>query len=139
MKENKLSFFAAAILIAAGFSCSNNGKKDTPTTSPDVQNETKTTSAGAPSKLEGTWIIRRAEGSMAEMNTGTEYQFSGNKLSFGKDGYLNPGHSEITDSTFSFQADGNEYRFMYDYHFNGDTLVISMQKSGGQVFHLVKK
>ncbi|MBL7732967.1 MAG: hypothetical protein JNM88_17480, partial [Chitinophagaceae bacterium] len=73
------------------------------------------------------------------MNIGTVYTFSGNKLSFGKDGFVNPGATEVTDSTFSFQADGNEYKFMYNYHFEGDTLVVEMQKSNGQVFHMVKQ
>ena len=46
---------------------------------------------------------------------------------------------EVTDSTFSFQADGNEYKFMYNYYFNGDTLVVKMQNNKDQVFHMLKK
>lgn len=93
---------------------------------------------GTPGKLDGAWEIKRAEGSMADMNIGTVYEFRGNKLSFGQGSFTNPGSTEITDTTFSFQAEGNEYKFMYDYHFNGDTLVVKMQKSD-QTFHLVKK
>ena len=76
---------------------------------------------------------------MSTMNVGTVYEFKGSKLSFGKDGYTNPGKTQVTDSTFSFQADGNELIFMYDYRFNCDTLVVEMQKGMGQVFHMVKK
>jgi len=94
---------------------------------------------GSPTKLEGAWIIKRAEGSMDSLNLGTVYEFKGNTLSFGKDGFTNPGKTEVTDSTFSFQANGNEYKFMYDYSFNGDTLVVEMQKSNGQIFHMVRK
>ena len=61
---------------------------------------------------------------MSEMNVGTVYEFKGNKLSFGKGDFKNPGKTEVTDSTFSFQADGNEFKFMYNYKFNGDTLVV---------------
>lgn len=84
-------------------------------------------------------MIRRAEGDMADMNLGTEYSFKGDRLSFGKDGFLNPGRTEVTDSTFSFQADGNEYKFYYNYRFNGDTMVVTMKNGTGQVFHLVKE
>lgn len=94
---------------------------------------------GPGTRLEGDWVIKRAEGDMASMNLGTVYSFKGSKLSFTKDAYTNPGSTVVTDSTFSFPADGNELKFMYDYHFNGDTLVVEMQNSGGQVLHLVRK
>lgn len=101
--------------------------------------ETVITDNGPASKLEGAWEIKRAEGSMPETNLGTVYEFKGSKLSFGKDGFTNPGSTEVTDSTFSFQADGNEYKFMYNYYFNGDTLVVKMQNNKDQVFHMLKK
>lgn len=90
-------------------------------------------------KLDGAWEIKRAEGDMADLNVGTVYEFNGTKLSFGKGGFNNPGSTVITDSTFSFQADGNELKFMYHYHFNGDTLVVTMDGSAGQAFYMVKK
>mgnify|MGYP006365656657 FL=1 len=76
---------------------------------------------------------------MAEPNLGTVYIFSRNTLSFGKGDFLNPGKTEVTDSTFSFQANGSEYFFMYNYKFNGDTLVVEMQNGMGQLFHMVKR
>jgi|GEM_PF-1708097 len=90
-------------------------------------------------QLEGAWEIKRAEGNMRSMNVGTIYEFKRNTLTMSKGGLRNPGKTEVTDSTFSFQAEGNEYKFMYDYHFNGDTMVVTMQKGSGQVFHMVKK
>ncbi len=136
-----MSFFVATTLIT---SCGGAKKEKTET---EIKQEIlsteaaadKTAKAPSSSKLDGAWEIKRAEGSMGDVNVGTVYEFSGSKLAFGKDGYNNPGSTVITDSTFSFQADGNEYKFMYNYKFNGDTLVVEMQKSGGQIFHMVKK
>lgn len=133
-------------------SCGSNDKKETKGT--ETKNETGTvTNEGGPDhihteterpltnaqKLEGAWEIVRATGTAAEMNVGTVYTFEGVKLTFGKGGFNNPGKTEITDSTFSFQAEGNTYKFMYDYSFNGDTLVVSMQNSNGQMLYMLKK
>jgi hypothetical protein len=133
-------------------SCGSNDKKET--TGAETKNDTGTvTNEGGPDhihteterplttaqKLEGAWEIVRATGTAAEMNVGTMYTFEGDKLTFGKGGFNNPGKTEITDSTFSFQAEGNEYKFMYNYSFNGDTLVVSMQNSNGQMLYMLKK
>jgi major membrane immunogen (membrane-anchored lipoprotein) len=130
-----------AVLLAVSLltACGSKDKKE------ETKKETETTTTSSnedntpASRLEGAWEIKRAEGTAAETNVGTVYTFKGNKLSFGKEGFNNPGNTQITDSTFSFQAEGNEYKFMYDYKFNGDTLVVAMQKSGGQVFHMTKQ
>lgn len=136
LKHSCIVLLAAAMLVSCG------DKKSSPA---EAKNDnTGTTTApvgdrGAATRLEGDWEIKRAEGDMASYNMGTVYSFKGNKLSFGKDGFLNPGKTEVTDSTFSFQADGNELKFMYNYKFNGDTLVVEMQKGMGQVFHMTKQ
>lgn len=127
--------FAASVLTA----CGGNDSKDGDKKEGDIKMETTSEDSGPATKLEGAWEIRRAAGSMDSLNIGTVYEFKGNTLSFGKGGYTNPGKTEVTDSTFSFQADGNELKFMYDYKFNGDTLVVEMQNSGGQIFHMVKQ
>ena len=127
--------FAASLITA----CGGKDKKDEDKKGSEVNPEATATDNSTATKLEGAWEIKRAEGDMASMNEGTVYEFKGSKLSFGKGGFLNPGKTEVTDSTFSFQADGNELKFMYNYHFNGDTLVVSMQKGTGQIFHMVKK
>jgi hypothetical protein len=138
----KLKATVAIALVMTTFvfiSCGGGDKKETDKKEPTDQKETPPADNGIASKLEGAGEIKRAEGMMSETNVGTVYEFKGNKLAFGKDGYKNPGKTEVTDSTFSFQADGNELKFMYNYKFNGDTLVVEMQKSGGQIFHMVKQ
>lgn len=131
---------AVVLLVATLLSCGGDDKKEAEKEGEKAPDEkVAATDAGTATKLEGAWEIKRAEGSMAETNVGTVYEFKGNTLSFGKDGYTNPGSTTVTDSTFSFQARGNEFKFMYDYKFNGDTLVVEMQKSGGQIFHMIKK
>ncbi len=131
---------AVVLLTATLISCGGNDSKE-PGKEVEKPAEEKavTADSGPATKLDGAWEIKRAEGSMGDLNVGTVYEFKGSKLSFGKDGYTNPGSSIVTDSTFSFQATGNELKFMYNYKFNGDTLVVEMQNSGGQIFHMVKK
>ena len=90
--------------------------------------------------LDGAWEIVRAEGKSVKSNVGTLYTFDGDKLTMGKNGFNNPGKTEITESTFSFENDATKgYKFMYDYKFNGDTLVVVVQNSNGQTFYMVKK
>ena len=134
-------------------SCGSNDKKETTGTETKTETTTETGTVDQnpkphseterpltnAQKLQGAWEIKRATGTAAEMNVGTVYTFEGDKLTFGKDGFNNPGKTEVTDSTFSFQAEGNSYKFMYDYSFNGDTLVVTMQKSNGQMLYMVKK
>jgi hypothetical protein len=105
---------------------------------PVVHGETERPLTNA-QKLEGGWVVVRATGAAANTNTGTTYIFTGDKLTLAKDGFSNPGKTEISENTFSFQADGNTYKFMYDYSFNGDTLVVSMQNSNGQTLYLLKQ
>lgn len=126
------AIFCIAILISA---CGGKDKKS----ESGPKNESISATNPSAGKLDGSWEIMRAEGQMADLNVGTVYEFKGDKLSFGKGGFKNPGSTVITDSTFSFQADGNELKFMYNYHFNGDTLVVEVQGSNGQIFHMVKK
>jgi hypothetical protein len=128
--------FSIFFLTACGGSDSKKEEKKEDKTGTE---EVKPADNGAATKLEGAWEIKRAEGEMAKMNMGTVYEFKGSKLSFGKDGYKNPGKTEVTDSTFTFQADGNELKFDYIYKFNGDTLVVRMKNGAGQVFHMVKQ
>jgi major membrane immunogen (membrane-anchored lipoprotein) len=128
------TFLFAAYLLTA---CGGKDKKEGDTK--ETETKTEITDSGQATKLEGAWEIKRAGGSMDSLNLGTVYEFKGSKLSFGKGDYKNPGKTEVTDSTFSFQAEGNELKFMYNYKFNGDTLVVEMQNSGGQIFHMVKK
>ena len=135
----KLLNTSMAVLITASMfaACGGNDKKEEDKKDPETKMES--TNNGPAGKLEGAWEIKRAEGDMAEMNMGTVYEFKGSKLSFGKGEYKNPGSTEVTDSTFSFQAEGNELKFMYNYKMNGDTMVVTMVNGTGQVFHMVKQ
>lgn len=136
----QIAFYTLAIASACSIcSCGGNDKKEKDQKETTVEKSAAAADNGPATKLEGAWEIKRAEGMMSETNVGTVYEFEGSKLSFGKDGYKNPGKTEVTDSTFSFQADGNELKFMYNYRFNGDTLVVEMQKGSGQVFYMVKQ
>lgn len=135
MKQSLILAVISLCVIACG---SKTEKKDDKGTKEDVTTNPPAEANESTGKLDGNWVIKRAEGSMAEMNVGTVYSFKGSKLSFGKDGFQNPGTTEVTDSTFTFQADGNQYKFDYYYQFNGDTMVVRM-KNGTQVFHLVKE
>jgi len=141
----KLLHTAFVLLTATAIatSCKDKKEKSDAEIKQEIRSESitddKATNNGTATKLDGAWIIKRAEGSMPEANIGTVYEFSGSKLSFGKDGFKNPGKTIITDTTFSFQANGNEYVFMYDYKFNGDTLVVELQKSNGQSFPMVRQ
>ncbi len=135
----KLLKTSMAILVAVSLLTACGGKDKKKGDSKELETKTKTTDNGPATKLEGAWEIKRAEGNMRSVNEGTVYDFKGSKLSFGKGGFKNPGSTVITDTTFSFQAEGNELKFMYNYKFNGDTLVVEMQNSGGQIFHMTKK
>ncbi len=139
LKATFISLGACFLLASCGSNDSKKTENNNDSIPPQKENTGPGNNSSAAGRLDGAWEIKRAEGDMAELNVGTVYEFKGNRLSFGKEGFLNPGSTEITDNTFSFQADGNELKFMYDYHFNGDTLVVTMQNGVGQVFHLVKK
>ena len=151
MHFKNILFISCATILFMG--CDSSDKKETTgtetktdTTSqtsdtvekPVIHSETEQTLTNA-QKLEGTWEIMRATGTSAKTNVGTVYTFEGDKLTLGKDGFNNPGKTEITDSTFSFQMEGNNYKFVYDYSFNGDTLVATMQNSNGQMLYMVRK
>lgn len=142
MKKNQfflLVTFSLVLIYGCGSKNENgNGKQITNDSVAADNGNTDITSGNG--KLDGAWEIKRAEGDMASLNTGTVYTFKGNKLTFGKDGFDNPGSTVVTDSTFSFQADKTDLKFIYNYKMNGDTMIVTMQNgSGGQVFYLVKQ
>lgn len=133
-----LKVITGFVLVTAMLTaCGSDDKKETENKEP-AKEETVTVDNGSASKLEGAWEIMRAEGMAVKSNLGTVYTFKGDNLTMGKSGFDNQGKTEITDSTFSFQAEGNEYKFIYNYHFNSDTLVAEMQNSNGQILHMVK-
>lgn len=124
------------VLLISGslFSCVGNDEKKE-----GAKTDEKTLLKTSKAKLEGAWEIMRAEGIAVKSNLGTVYTFEGENMIMGKDGFDNPGKTEITDSTFSFQQGEDGYKFVFDYFFKEDTLVASMQNSNGQLFYMVKK
>lgn len=138
----KLFKSTIGILIIAmlSSSCGTEDKKSEVKSSEERGDKMETTTDANPvAKLEGAWVIMRAEGIAIKSNLGTVYTFKGDNLTMGKDGFDNPGKTEITDSTFSFQGNNNAYKFIFYYRFEGDTLIASMENSNGQHFYMVKK
>ena len=80
LKTSMAILFAASLLTA----CEGKDKKVSENNEADIKTENTTTDKSPATKLDGAWEIKRAEGSMSEMNVGTVYEFKGNKLSFGK-------------------------------------------------------
>lgn len=127
-------FTMTALIISSCGEKKSEEKKDGEKT--EKSDKDNSTSENTP--LEGAWEIKRATGEMASMNIGVIYEFKGTALTFGSASYKNPGTTVVTENTFSFQADGSDLQFMYDYKLEGDTLVVSMQNSG-QTFYMVKQ
>lgn len=136
LKKSLLIFFGSILVLSA---CNNNKiDADDKETTDSTASKSTTTSSGTPSKLEGVWEVKREDGEDNSASVGTTYEFSGSKLTMSMSGFNNPGTTEVTDNTFSFLADGGKDKIIYDYSFEGDTLVVKMQE-GPQVFRLVKK
>lgn len=88
-----------------------------------------------PSKrIQGTWKIVKAEGSMAEMNKGTVYKWDGTTMSTNKNDFETTGSFTATDSTIVWDIKIMEMN--YNYHFEENTLVINL--GGDQKFYLEK-
>lgn len=125
-----------ATFLAASCGDKKEEKKDGEKANEEKTETTDETTAGTP--LEGDWEIKRATGDMASMNVGVVYSFKGDKLTFGTVSFKNQGTTVVTENTFTFQADGNDLKFSYQYKMEGDTLVVTMDGSN-QTFYLVKK
>ncbi len=133
--KTTLAIFCATTLL---ISCGGGKKADDKTVTDETKKTTTVADNGAATKLEGSWEVKSEDGDPKSEQVGTVYEFKGNKLTTSKDGINIPGTTEVTDGTFSFLMDGGKDKVMYNYKFEGDGLVISMQ-DGPQVFHLVKK
>jgi hypothetical protein len=140
----KKTIYVTMMLAATAIFISCGGKKDEKkegeksdkeNTEESTEESTEETSGSA---LEGDWEIKRATGELASMNVGVIYSFKGDKLTFGTETYKNPGTTVVTESTFTFQADGNELKFNYTYKIEGDTMIVNMEGSD-QTFYMVKK
>lgn len=86
--------------------------------------------------LAGDWEIVKAEGTFAEDNLGTHYIFEKEQFTMAKGDFKNPAKTIITDSTFTW--DNGSMVSEFNYHFDGDKLMVS-PKGSDQVFTLEKK
>ncbi|MDD5149311.1 MAG: hypothetical protein PHC28_02370 [Flavobacterium sp.] len=87
-------------------------------------------------RIIGTWEIVKANGSLDDLNIGTQYLFEKESLTFSKDGFDNKAKSEITDSTFTW--DNGSMKMDYTYSFEGSNLIVKL-KGSDQEFVLEKK
>lgn len=139
----KKSIYVTIMLAATALFVSCGGKKEEEKKEGEKSDNEKTEETTedtetAGSVLEGDWEIKRATGELASMNVGVIYSFKGDKLTFGTESFKNPGTTQVTESTFTFQADGNDLKFNYTYKIEGDTMIVNMEGSD-QTFYMVKK
>ena len=87
---------------------------------------------------DGTWVITKAEGMMADMNKGTEYIFEGDKLTLSGGGLKNKGTYAMKGDTLVFTMKTFEGEMRYLYEMKGKQMVLKVVDSD-QVFYLDKK
>jgi hypothetical protein len=87
---------------------------------------------------DGTWVITKAEGIMAEMNKGTEYIFEGENLVLSGGGIKNKGTYSMSGDTLVFKMKTFEGEMRYIKEMKGKQMVLKVVGSD-QVFYLDKK
>ena len=87
---------------------------------------------------DGTWVINKAEGMMADINKGTEYIFDGDKLTLSGGGIKNKGTWAMSGDTLVFTMKTFEGEMRYIKEMKGDQMVLKVVGSD-QVFYLDKK
>jgi len=121
MKNIKLVLASFAIAIAV-ISCG--GKKE------------GSSEAGGNS-LDGTWEIVKAEGTMADINKGTQYKFEGEKMTLGTGLLQSKGTYKLSGDSIIFTMDGGMV-MKYTQSMVNDQLVLKVVGSD-QVFYMDKK
>ncbi len=109
-----LTVIVATIFIASLSSCGGSGSRSTK------------------EDLQGKWEITTAIGSSSAMNIGTIYTFTDDQMSTG----IAEGKFTATDSTILWNV--GEIEMNYNYHFDGEFLIIEPNGSG-QIFTLEYK
>lgn len=126
MKKLMLQMLAIATIAIVFVSCGNS---------------TSSNNAGTPQeKLDGEWKIIKATGDYASTNEGTMYIFEGVSKLTTKLGIIKTegNITQISDSTIAVKFQGLQNDFNYNYHFEGQSLIIEPLNSG-QVFTLEKQ
>ncbi len=123
MKKIKLVLASVAIAVAL-VSCG--GKK-----------EGGSESAAGGNSLDGTWEIVKAEGTMAEMNKGTQYKFEGDKMTLGTGLLQSKGTYKLAGDSIIFTIEGGMV-MKYTHSMVNNQLVVKVVGSD-QVFYMDKK
>ncbi|MBN2890682.1 MAG: hypothetical protein JXL97_02335 [Bacteroidales bacterium] len=136
MKKFVLSIFALVFVLFTLSACGNSDKNSDATNENDtkIENDSKKENM---SKFEGTWLIVKAEGSMADLNEGTKYIFEGNNLTIEK-GFANNFTFVDNGSSIVYKLDGNDSEFEAMYEFKDDQLVLN-PKNSDQFFYMDKQ
>ena len=87
---------------------------------------------------DGTWVITKAEGMMADSNKGTEYIFDGENLTLSGGGIKNKGTWAMKGDTLVFTMKTFEGEMLYLKEMKGKQMVLKVVNSD-QVFYLDKK
>lgn len=85
-----------------------------------------------------TWEIVKAEGSLAEMNIGTQYIFDGNKMTLSGGGIRNKGTFEMKSDTLVFHMTTFTGDMKYIKSMQGKQMILKLVDSD-QTFYLDKK
>lgn len=134
MKKTTL-FLATAVLSIALISCG--GKKEE-TATEGATTESTSTAETSGNSLEGTWEISKAEGAYADMNKGTQYIFSGDKMSTEKGIIKTPGKYTVSGDTIIFKLDAGNMEMRYTFKMEGAQLVVKPVGSD-QTLYMDKK
>ncbi|MCE3295865.1 MAG: hypothetical protein K0R65_1579 [Crocinitomicaceae bacterium] len=92
----------------------------------------------ASNATDGTWVINKAEGMMADVNKGTEYIFDGENLTLSGGGIKNKGTWSMKGDTLVFAMKTFEGEMLYLKEMKGDQMVLKVVNSD-QVFYLDRK
>lgn len=87
---------------------------------------------------DGTWVITKAEGTMADINKGTEYIFDGENLTLSGGGMKNNGTWTMKGDTLVFAMKTFDGEMRYLKEMKGKQMVLKVVGSD-QVFYLDKK
>ncbi len=129
MKKIVLLIPAALLLFACGGNGNNTGENIEIPESPEAAEKSAT---------DGTWVINKAEGMMADDNKGTEYIFDGENLTLSGGGIKNKGTWAMKGDTlvFTMKTFTGEMRYLKE--MKGEQMVLKVVGSD-QVFYLDKK
>jgi hypothetical protein len=129
MKKGLLTVVVASLVFA--FACSSEEGKE------DGEKGEKGEKAESGGPLMGTWTIVEAEGTAAETNKGTPYQFEKDKLTIGEGIMSNKADYSLSGDTIIVLFEGLSNPFKYLYSLDGKRLRMELLTSD-QVFYLEK-